>query len=58
MDINREMRGFIDGLSNICDEREQAVLKDMLLPKLQAWNDSMAEKIRRVKERAQKSSEM
>ena len=58
MDINREMRGFIDGLSNICDEREQAVLKDMLLPKLQAWNDSMAEKIRRVKERTQKSSEM
>ena len=58
MDINREMRGFIDGLSNICDEREQAVLKDMLLPKLQAWNDSMAEKIRKVKERAQKSSEM
>lgn len=58
MDINREMRGFIDGLSNICDEREQAVLKDMLLPKLQAWNDSMAEKIRKVKERTQKSSEM
>lgn len=58
MDINREMRGFIDGLINICDEREQAVLKDMLLPKLQAWNDSMAEKIRKVKERAQKSSEM
>ena len=58
MDINREMRGFIDGLSNICDEREQAVLKDMLLPKLQTWNDSMAEKIRKVKERAQKSSEM
>ena len=58
MDVNRAMRQHIDELGNTYDEREVAELKDTLLPMLKAWNDSMAEKIRKVKERAQKSSEM
>ena len=58
MDVNRAMRQHIDELGNTYDEREMAELKDTLLPMLKAWNDSMAEKIRKVKERAQKSSEM
>jgi hypothetical protein len=58
MDVNRAMRQYIDNLGNTYDEREMADIKDTLLPMLKAWNDSMAEKIRKVKERAQKSSEM
>ena len=58
MDVNRAMRQYIDNLGNTYDEREMADIKDTLLPMLKAWNDSMAEKIRRVKERTQKSSEM
>jgi predicted transcriptional regulator len=52
------MRQYIDELSNTYDEREMAEFKDAMLPMLKAWNDSMAEKIKRVKERTQKSSEM
>lgn len=58
IDINRVMRQYIDELSNTYDEREMAEFKDAMLPMLKAWNDSMAEKIKRVKERTQKSSEM
>lgn len=58
IDINRVMRQYIDVLSTTYDEREMAEFKDAMLPMLKAWNDSMAEKIKRVKERAQKSSEM
>lgn len=57
IDINRTMREHIDELAHTYDENEIAQLKDILLPKLKAWNDRMAEKIRRVKA-AQKSSEM
>ena len=58
IDINRVMRQYIDELSNTYDEREMAEFKDAMLPMLKAWNDSMTEKIKRVKERTQKSSEM